>query len=505
MLSPERLLSRNAEALFFAGLFSVLVGTLMFRFWRLGEKSAQYFRFTSGDALFESEAHFLGGSRARITTGKNQGEAFDLPPWSQQLLCITLALLAGLAAIDSRALGLLDRFARSLTANTTSFCPELEQKPAADDPNAPGCELIRRAYALGYAKDLGDCGVTKARAAAAAVCTLRQRDEPFLHYAWRLLENFGAQAGRYTDSSYFAALKSDFDARVTRLESIRSAQREVLSSAPHAAHHLWTNLPDPGSGAWREESCTDRFRYLSHQPVPTDPAKAPSQVFEHVMAQLLFEGRYEPAAGYCREYHVHWGASEDACRRLAKDPLAFLEEQGALANARAVLDRWKLGHEMEALGKARSQRELEPGAFLSFGCYVEKAGAAAPRWSSSIELEGQKLAVEELTVAPSAPGATLYVDRYDAVASLLTRGFHYGALLSEAALEQAGGEGLEPSLSRKDFPMSRLFGVEGVDIYLAPSWLAKRADLLEVYPYQLHLRNYVKVFRGQYRRERGRL
>jgi hypothetical protein len=42
-------------------------------------------------------------------------------------------------------------------------------------------------------------------------------------------------------------------------------------------------------------------------------------------------------------------------------------------------------------------------------------------------------------------------------------------------------------------------------MYLEPGWLADRPDLLEVYPYQRHLSNYVQVFRRQYRRERGRL
>ena len=34
--------------------------------------------------------------------------------------------------------------------------------------------------------------------------------------------------------------------------------------------------------------------------------------------------------------------------------------------------------------------------------------------------------------------------------------------------------------------------------------IADRPDLLEVYPYQRHLKNYVQMFRRQYRRERGR-
>ena len=53
--------------------------------------------------------------------------------------------------------------------------------------------------------------------------------------------------------------------------------------------------------------------------------------------------------------------------------------------------------------------------------------------------------------------------------------------------------------------MTRLYGLDSLDIYLDAGWLAQRADLLEVYPYQRHLKNYVQVFRRQYRRERGRL
>jgi len=507
VLAPHRLATRGPHALLLAGIFGVLVGVLMFRFWRLGEASATYFRVARDGTLYENEGHFLGGPLTRLATGKNEGSAFDLGPTPQLFLCVGVALLVGLATIDARSLELLGKFTRNVAVNTASFCPEVEAKPAADDPNAPGCELVRRAFALGYAKDLGDCGVSKTRAAAAAVCTLRQRDEPFVHYAWRLLEHFGAGAARYFEPGYVSGLKSDFEKRMSRLDSINTAQREVLSSAPHSSHHVWVSLPDPGGTSLFGAGCEDRYRYLPHRPAPGDPAKAASQVFEHVLAQLLFESRYEPAAAYCREVVIHWGAPADACRQLAKDPEGFLAQSGALPHVRAVLDRWRLGNDLEQLGKQRSNRELPPQAFVSFSCWVEKPGAPGnpERWSAPVKLDGLDLAAEELTVAPLPPGAPLFVERYDEVATLLTRGFHYGALLSEAGLEGRGGEGLEPSFSTSDFAMSRLFGLEAVDIYLEPGWMAHRPDLLEVYPYQLHLKNYVKVFRGQYRRERGRL
>src|SRR5262249_10354115 len=86
VLAPERLGSRAASALFFAGAFAVLVGTLVFRFWRLGERSASYFRLSIGPALFENEGSFVSIGRVHITVGRNDAEAFDLGARTQQLL-----------------------------------------------------------------------------------------------------------------------------------------------------------------------------------------------------------------------------------------------------------------------------------------------------------------------------------------------------------------------------------------------------------------------------------
>jgi hypothetical protein len=110
------------------------VGTLTFRFWRLGEKSGHYFRASRDPMLFESETALLGGSRLTVALGRNEGEAFELGPRPQLLLCTGVALLAGLASVDARALELLQRFTRGVTTNTSSYCPELDTKPQADDP-----------------------------------------------------------------------------------------------------------------------------------------------------------------------------------------------------------------------------------------------------------------------------------------------------------------------------------------------------------------------------------
>lgn len=488
VLSPERLAQRDTGALLLAGVFAVVTGTLAYRFFRLGEKSRQFFGWSSDSFTWEDEAHFVGGKKRRVTLGVNHGEAFDLPAAAQLGICVTVLLIAALGAVDSRAWARLSRAASGVSVG--SYCPDLASRPAEIDPNAPGCALVRRAYMLGYAKDLGECGVAQTRAVNRAVCTLRQRDEPIAHYAWRLLVGFWDNVSSALQPERFARVWKESAARFEQLENIRGTQRQVLAAAPHAAHHVWTNLPDPGTGAFSALNCEERYRFLPQRPAENATA---SQVFEHVLAQLLFDSRYQAPAGTCREYTVHWNAPEDACEQLAKDAFGFLHGQGALASVLSVLERWKLG---------KAQRALQPAEFLSFQCYMERAGATA-RASREFFIGEHAFAAQDVRVA--AASAALSTDRYDAVAQLLARGFHYGKLLSEEGIERDDVGALKETLAGGDFALSRLYGLESLDIFLDPAWLGTRADLLEVYPYQMHLRNFVRVFRRQYEQERGRL
>jgi hypothetical protein len=132
-------------------------------------------------------------------------------------------------------------------------------------------------------------------------------------------------------------------------------------------------------------------------------------------------------------------------------------------------------------------------------------GSGKARTSTPFSLAGRRFTAEEVRVPPSAPTDSLFIDRYDAVARLLVNGFHYGNFSSEAGLEQAAGAGLESAFADSDFLLARTYELESIDIYLDPGWIANRQDLLDVYPYERHLKNYVEVFRRQYRRERGRL
>lgn len=508
--APERLAALDATTLLFLGAFGVVAGTLLYRFFRLGERSRHYFRWTREASPWDlHEAHFLGDDGGRIAVGKNErGEAVDLPRRANHAVAVLVASLLGLACLDGRVLERLGGIGQGASISS-SYCPdEPPPKPPVRDANEPGCELIRRAYALGYAKRLGQCAPKKEQARAAArarpICTRRQRDEPVLHYSYRLLAGFFARA--FAPSRAAAKAEPNLRARLVRLDALRRAERLLLTSAPHAAHHVWTNLPDPGDGAFRPRDCATRYTALPHRPAQ---GASGSQVFEHVLAQLLFEARYDTPVAHCREVHVHWGAPVDACKRLAEAPEAFLASPasgGALDDVRAVLERHRVGGELSSL---RSTPPPPPVAtVVSFQCYVE--GAPAPRTSTPLTLDGQRFTADEVRVAPSPPKTAIYTDRYGAVAELLVSGFHYGAFLSEAGLEQAGAGALAPSFAKEapgagDWLLTRAFELESVDIYLDPGWLAARPDLLDVYPYERHLKNYVETFRRQYRRARGRL
>lgn len=508
--APEHLAARGARTLLLVGAFGVVVGTLVFRFWRFGERSSHYFRWTTDTEAWDlTEGHFLGGDQRRIVIGENRdGEAYDFSPAARLVLSIVIASVLALAAIGSRAIEQISEAYERASNATATFCPaEEEEKAPLKDANEPGCELVRRAYALGYAKSLGDCARTKGKdepgVAARLVCTRRQRDEPLLHYSWRLLAGFFGNLNRTARPGYFKQSLQDFRRRSARLASLRRAEGEILTSAPHAAHHIWTNLPDPKDGAFEETTCTSRYLKLPHRPEPPPGGTRASKVFEQVLAQLLFEATYDNAAGHCREYHVHWGAPPDSCARLAAKPDSFLDASGALADVKVTLDRFRVASDLAPLG---GPKPPDPSSFLSFSCYIEGDGPA--RTSTPFALAafpGPRFSADMLRVLPSPPDATLFVDRYDAVARLLVNGFHYGSFMSEAGLEESSAAGLESTFASSDFLLTRAYELESIDLYLDPGWIKNRPDLLEVYPYGRHLKNYVEVFRRQYRQQRGRL
>ncbi|MGQ0506501.1 MAG: hypothetical protein ACT4TC_14405 [Myxococcaceae bacterium] len=504
VLRPQRLAGIQGGTAFFIGCFAVVTATFVFRFWRLGERSAHYFRWATDWQLWDGESHFLGSRQRRITVGRNTaGEAQELPPRAQFSVCVILALTLAVATFDARALTLMDRFRQGFEAVGANYCPDEEaaaQEAEKAETNDPGCALVRRAFALGYADSLGECGKKK-QSKVSAVCTLRQRDEPLFHYAFRKLHEFMlVVVERYRhpkESKEPPAFSPEWK---ERLDLMLGTQGQVMSTAPRASHHIWTNLPKPGEDAFEPRTCVDRYRSLSHRPLPPAGPTQASLVFEHVVGQLLFETRYEQAAGYCREYQVHWGAPKGACAKLAANPEKFLAETGALPHVRSVLRRYQLEQQSKPEVRRRTPHE-----FLSFSCYIE--GEEGGRKVLPLTFERLALSATELKAPTPPANSQLQVARYGQIASLLAPSFHYGVLLSEAGLDigRIEGAGFAEAFAAKDYPLSRLQGLGSLDIFLEPEWISTRTDLLQVYPYHLHLKNYVHLFRRQYLLQKGRL
>jgi hypothetical protein len=511
-MKPERLLGLPAETAFLIGCLATVMGALLFRACRFSQPSVHYFRFVWQQSAWQDEVLLSGGKRG-LAVGRSgdgaSGEAFELGPRWQLGICIAVALLLCCGTLDARGVRLLGGLRQTLGNAGASYCPEPSiVVDLPNDPNAPGCALIRRAHELGYAKSLGDCGAA-GPTREAMVCTRRQRDEPLFHYGYRLLGRAVERWRVRRESRALWATSRDLQQRLDHVEMLSGLQRQVIASTPHASHHIFTNLPDPDQGTFaaRTQTCTDRYRQLPPRPVATGP-RAPSRIFQHVLAQLLFEPRYEPAAGYCREYHVHWGAPPDACQQLARSPEAFLGAWGALQPVREALARHRLAGELEAEGQASGTahppprgRALTPPAFISFHCYME--GGSLQRASRDFVLDGQAFSAQELLV-PAADRRSLHIDRYTHVAGLLAPSFHYGALLSEAGIDVRSASAMAGAFVGHDFLLSRVQSLANLDLFLEPEWIAGRADLLEVYPYHLHLQNYVHLFRRHYLREHGR-
>ena len=109
------------------------------------------------------------------------------------------------------------------------------------------------------------------------------------------------------------------------LGGLAQSQARTLASAPHASHHLWTTLKDPGD-AFDPRTCTDHYRELPHRPPPVQGPLAPSRVFEHVLAGLQHEGAIVARDRVALATHRLLLSGEDA--RVRDAIVRIVEESG---------------------------------------------------------------------------------------------------------------------------------------------------------------------------------
>jgi len=502
------------------GVFAYLTGTMVWRIWRLDEKSGTGFRYTSRATRFDVDITLIDNLGGKITIGQTTHEpARDLPPAVQRAILILVCLLIGLIAFNNRTVALIKGLPERIRVGSAQFCDEPDQEEKPRGPEAQGCELVRRAYLLGYAKSLGPCE-PEVGEESEQPCKLRQRDEPYLHYAWRLLVDRTRPVLDQFSPTALGKFKDRFGTQLDHLGTLYDVLRQSIANMPRASHHLWTNLPNPRKGVWGRIKNTVEPSHCLAQTTPAADrwsmsAGAPtaSELLERVFGQLLFDPRYKPIVGVCREYTIHWDAPPDACSRLASHPREFLADTDALAPVLQVLGRRRRELELEKLRElfddapASGEGEVRvPEKVVSFQCFIEDPDGEGKATGHPFTLDSQRFLASEVLFKYTDQDRRLPVELAHRLASLLARGFYYGRHLSRASPTQHEEDiSLDELLAGGDFLLAKLEYLRDADLFLAPEAVGERTDLYEVYPYHLHLRSFVEVFRRQYKQQRDRL
>lgn len=496
----------------------------------------------------------------------------ELPALAQRAALVVVFATIALGTLGNEATARIGNVPADLTKPSRSeYChpeapaePEPDAEPAVEPPQVDqaGCALVKRAYALGYAKTLGSCAPKtltiapkKTAAKVVEVCTRRQLDEPFLHYAYRKLG----------EATSVAAPIDTLSARVhgvrTRLDYVRDLLADIqhaVTGTPHASHHIWTDLPDPHPRSFGQRftghpPCSAHYADLPLWPAWTASTPA-NTVFEHVFGQLLFATRFGTTAS-CSDYTIHWGAATDACTRLAADPEGFLADSDALPSIHAVLDRRKRQIAMRELagklGEPATLPEPPPArSVTSVSCLM--FDGAKPVAAKTITLEGAQLVLREVHGAAIAPAGSGPLEVYKAVALLLGGHRYAGAsagtkIEGTTAIDDPPASGPEPPVAPADgaaagsaatppsvttvptsnaaptsasSPPTPMATIEIVDTeltllaleplveadpFLAHAALLDRQDLVAVFPIEQHLHAFVDAFRRVYLPQRGRL
>jgi hypothetical protein len=498
-LSPSHLAHLSPGACFAVGLLASLALGLAMSGWRPD--------VPSGDAG-------IGAATGAAPTGEPRAIR-ELPGAAQRLLVLVGFASIGLVAIDNHAAArIVDYPAELGEPSASTYClpeppPDIAKPPPPPPPEEqPGCALVKRAFQLGYRKTLGDCAPKQVAAPVVLdpvthreLCTRRQLDEPWLHYAARRVTDAFASAASTGPVAAIEHRTDEFRTHVEFLEDRLADIKHSITGTPHAAHHIWIQLPDPHPGSIKDaftgaERCEERFEHLPLWPRWTEGDR--SHVVEHVLGQLLFAARFGTTAS-CSDYVIHWDAPADACTRLAADPVAYLDGE-ALDSVRGVLDRRRrqlaIGELAKALGRPEQRVPPPVSAVVSLHCFaIDPAGTAVPA-GKTVTIDGDELTLREIRVPAVQPTGAGPIDIYRALAALLAGTF-----------DQAGPAAVvDPIIvDGDDLLLTRFDTLADADPFRGARWPLERSELAEVYPYERHLRVFIDTFRRRYLAQRGRL
>ena len=287
-------------------------------------------------------------------------------------------------------------------------------------------------------------------------------------------------------------------------------------------------MVSPGS----KSRCSQRFADLPLWPAwqPGDEA----QLVEHVLGQLLFATRFGSTAS-CSDYVIHWDAAPDTCARLAKQPVAALELDGALAGIRAVLDRRTRQLELAGLATALGRQPPAPppvaAAIVSLSCFIVDATAVqVTATGTTTMIDGDPVGLREIHVSGIRTGGAGPIDVYAQLATLLagkdgsvaTALAPAAPLATEASVTSPGAASISApgpatptpavptapeavEIHGGDFLLARLDPLSDGDPFRGNRAALRDPALIEVYPFEHHLHRFIDGFRRRYLAQRGRL
>ncbi len=557
----------NHDLAFFIGLFSIIFGVGFCKFWRLGEKSIYTIHFVKtkfmprvANVIFVYK-DFSFGISSRIKT-----QSSELSATLRKVFCIGIFFNLALITLDNGGFDKLARFPSEILQSKTGYCPTEEEEEADNAPPIDGCELIVRAYKLGYAKDLGICEPETIDPSKMKVCEKRREDEPYFHHMSRLFVSSVKKKLEFFNENRAQQIADKFALQLEKLDVLKDYRSYAMSASPRASHHIWTNLPYPVNSfvqkyreVFRPNYCIKQFQNQTNTVwLEDDDERKNSKLLEHVYGQLLFNPKSPITVGFCKEYAIHWNAESDICERLAANPEAVLSEQKVLADVELVLRRHDIANVISSLdeeiraiqktegsdvaAKKEASEDTEqlnseatdrnPGKgstnkivtskiakgkqqirkkneLVSFQCFMQTSESASRTIESSVKLKDTDFLVRTRYFPLIEDKGDSQISMYREFSKVLENRFHYSQLTSRSDISFSSESGIvsadEKLLEEPSYLFSKLQMLENVDIFLGNNWVLEREDLLEVYPYHVHLQNYVSSFRTEYQKSRGRL
>ena len=368
--SPHFFIDMNPKVGFVIGAFAVFSTYFCTRFWGMSQPSKYSLCVVGRKDDNPERIPIFTGRKLSASLLYLEDSSLELPGFLIRASYLIVFILVGCMLIDNRSVFIANSFPSTLESDK-EFCPKEAETFKKPKPK-PGCELVIKAFEMGYAKSLGDCDprLQDGKIKEPKICEKRRHDEPYLHFASRLLERFWDQniSGNLIDGAHKKIL--GFIEKVKQPELLAFEQTKSLKGLPRASHHVFTNLEHPDGivvGALSKiipkESCQERVatappKYIGD---PKDYA-AESKLVSYSLDQILFNQRHAPGAGYCPEYIVHWNSDPDTCQRLAASPEDMMEELKIEGKVNAVVARIDATIAMARLEKKIEAIVVDPSA-----------------------------------------------------------------------------------------------------------------------------------------------